>query len=217
MCVFFLSFHYQFPCHVLVRNKRWKISKLKASIVTKNKYFWLFDLLINKRVQRRRMQILLINFYANTKWQPKYTQILLFPNYDVYIYSICACQPIVAFSEFVPKKPNWLYTLPVCPCVLIFRAKCYFFPSLRWRINFFFQYMIYRMLYAQHLFSRSNGDMPLKNEIKLVVSLFSVKIMMKNRMQWKIGPDLMMMKKNHTKLISSSYKWNCAEKKWRRP
>lgn len=78
---------------------------------------------------------------------------------------------------------------------------------------FFFQYMIYRMLYAQHLFSRSNGDMPLKNEIKLVVSLFSVKIMMKNRMQWKIGPDLMMKKQNHTKLISSSYKWNCAGKK----
>lgn len=69
------------------------------------------------------------------------------------------------------------------------------------------------MLYAQHLFSRSNGDMPLKNEIKLVVSLFSVKIMMKNRMQWKIGPDLMMKKQNHTKLISSSYKWNCAGKK----
>lgn len=57
--------------------------------------------------------------------------------------------------------------------------------------------MIYRMLYAQHLFSRSNGDMPLKNEIKLVVSLFSVKIMMENRMQWKIGPDLMMKKKSY--------------------
>lgn len=169
------------------------MENIQIKSVTKNKYFWLFDLLINKRVQRRRMQILLINFYANTKWQPKYTQILLFPNYDVQYWCLPANCGI--FRICAKKAKLIIYVAGVSVCFDFSSEMLFFsFVAVANQFFFFFQYMIYRMLYAQHLFSRSNGDMPLKNEIKLVVSLFSVKIMMKNRMQWKIGPDLMMKK-----------------------
>lgn len=146
------------------------------------------------------------------------------PNDSQNIHKYCYFR-IMMYTVLVPASQLWHFQNLCqksqidyirCRCVRVFwffERNVIFFLRCGGESIFFFQYMIYRMLYAQHLFSRSNGDMPLKNEIKLVVSLFSVKIMMKNRMQWKIGPDLMMKKQNHTKLISSSYKWNCAGKK----